>query len=78
MPPELRPAAPTPAPDPAAKTIWWIDIVKHWDLVVCDMSSRYGIDLYDPAVQARPWPGIRTMIFGLLQGDGLLARALRR
>jgi len=42
------------------------------------MAERYGIDLYDPAVLSRPWPGVRIMIFGLINAPGALATALRR
>lgn len=79
-PPDLKPEAPKAeaAGQAAGRNIWWSDILPHWDRVVCDMAARYGIDLYDPAVLARPWPGVRTMIFGLINGDGQLARALRR
>jgi len=37
-----------------------------------------GIDLYDPAVRARPWPGVRTLIFSLLETDTRLRAALRK
>ena len=40
------------------------------------MAERYGIDLYDPVVLARPWVGVRTLILGLLSGPSRLARAL--
>lgn len=45
---------------------------------MCDLGERYGIDLYDPVVLARPWPGVRTMIYSLINGSGQLARSLRR
>jgi len=47
------------------RVIWWWDIVQHWDLVLADMASLFGVDLYDPAVLARPSPGIRTLILTL-------------
>lgn len=43
----------------------WFAIVSHWRLVLADLADR-GIDLYDPAVLGRPWPGIRNIIFSLL------------
>ena len=43
----------------------WFAIVSHWRLVLADLADR-GIDLHDPAVRARPWPGIRNIIFSLL------------
>lgn len=43
------------------------------------MLAIYHLDLYDPAVLARPWPGIRTAIFALFtHPDSLLRRALTR
>ncbi|MDR6142035.1 hypothetical protein QE375_001589 [Microbacterium foliorum] len=37
-----------------------------------------GVDLYDSAVLARPWPGVRTLIFSLLDTDTRLRAALRK
>lgn len=45
-------------------------IVTHWRIVVAELAERFHVDLYDPAVRARPWPGVRTMIFTLLQTPG--------
>ncbi|MGV8972915.1 MAG: hypothetical protein ACOH10_11385 [Rhodoglobus sp.] len=59
------------------RAYWWADVVGHWDLVIADLAERFGIDLYDPAVLARPWPGVRTLILGLLRVDSRLANALR-
>ena len=54
-------------------------VVTHWRLVVADLAERFGIDLYDPAVLARPWPGVRTMVFSLLEmPDSRLHAALAR
>ena len=53
------------APVVPDKVIWWAHIVQHWDLVIADMASLFGVDLYDPAVLARPSPGIRTLILTL-------------
>lgn len=54
------------------------DIVTHWDLVIRDLADRYTVDLYDPAVLARPWPGIRTLIYGLAEEPSRLSRALEK
>ena len=43
-----------------------LGIVTHWRVVVADLAQFFGVDLYDPAVLDRPWPGVRTMIFALL------------
>lgn len=57
---------------------WWLDILSHWDAVVADLAAT-GIDLYDPAVLARPWPGVRILILGLLDDPATrLHRALTR
>jgi hypothetical protein len=68
VPPELlEPASPRVA-DSDAPTIdrSWLAILSNWRLVVADLMDA-GIDLWDPAVRARPWPGIRTKIFSLLE-----------
>lgn len=52
-------------------------LLSNWRLVV-DELGRLGIDLYDAEVLARPWPGIRTVIFGLLDRDTLLRAVLTR
>jgi hypothetical protein len=47
--------------------------------VIADLAEIYGVDLYDPQVLARPWPGVRTMLFALLDHpNSRLRRALRR
>jgi hypothetical protein len=44
---------------------------------VADLAQFFGVDLYDPAVLDRPWPGIRTMVFALLDmPESRLRRAL--
>jgi len=54
-------------------------IAAHWRIVVAEMAEVYGVDLYDPAILARPWPGVRTMIFALLERPhGHLRAALTR
>ena len=45
--------------------------------MVADLAERYHVDLYDPAVLARPWPGVRSMILGLLSVDSRLANAVK-
>jgi hypothetical protein len=62
----------------AGRAYDWPDIVPHWREVTLDLSEIHHIDLHDPAVRARPWPGVRTMIFGLLSADSRLAHALER
>jgi hypothetical protein len=54
-----------------------LGLVENWRFVVADLIER-GVDLWDPAVRARPWPGIRTLIFSLLETDTRLRRALTR
>jgi hypothetical protein len=76
IPAGLKPE--TPTTDTRGRQIWWTDIVRHWDLVIQDLAEKYGIDLYDPAVLARPWPGVRTLILGLLSSPSRLARALEK
>lgn len=54
-------------------------MVTHWRLVAADLLAIYGLDLYDPAVLARPWPGVRTAIHALYDHpDSRLRRALTR
>ena len=54
-------------------------IVEHWRYVIADLLTIYHLDLYDPAVLARPWPGVRTAIFALLDHpDSRLRVALTR
>ena len=53
-------------------------LVTNWRLVVADLALHYHVDLYDPAVLARPWPGVRTMIFSLIDSDTRLRAALTR
>lgn len=37
-----------------------------------------GVDIYAADVRARPWPGVRTLIFSLLDSDTRLRAALRK
>jgi hypothetical protein len=67
---------------PGAKPAVEIDgsllaLVTNWRLVIAELAER-GIDLYDPAVLARPWPGVRAMIFSLLDSNTRLRAALTR
>lgn len=80
MPAHLKPTAPeqTAATDAPAIVVHWLDLVSHWRLVVADLSKHHGIDLHDPAVLARPWPGVRTMIFSLLDEPTRLRGVLTR
>ena len=71
------------APAPGKKSADTVDgslvaIVAQWRIVIADLALHYGIDLYDPAVQDRPWPGVRTMIFALIDQDTRLRKALTR
>lgn len=85
VPEELLPdVGPATAAEDDASTPAQIDgsllaIVENWRLVVADLMDA-GIDLWDPAIRARPWPGIRTLIFSLLEPDSTsrLRRALTR
>lgn len=80
MPQHLKPEAPNA---PAAKTpAVEIDgsllaLVTNWRLVVAELAER-GIDLYDPAVLARPWPGVRAVIFSLIDSPTRLRAVLTR
>lgn len=61
------------------RQVWLIDLVTRWDLVVRDLVAIYHVDLHDPAVLHRSWPGVRSLIFGLLsEPKSRLAAALRR
>lgn len=57
-----------------------LGIVTHWRYVATDLITLHGIDLWDETVRARPWPGIRNLIFSLLEPDSpsRLRRALTR
>lgn len=72
-PADLRPAP--------ASTVQKVDVdysilalVSHWRVVVAELIL-HGIDLYDPVVRARPWPGVRTAIFALVDSPGSMLRA---
>lgn len=72
-------AAPIPTGTGVATPAWSIlDLVQNWRLVEADLIKEYGIDLWDPAVRSRPWPGIRTAIYSLLDSPTRLREALTR
>lgn len=80
MPAELKPDAPsTPAGKAPSADVdgSLLAIVTHWRLVIAELAER-GIDLYDPAVLARPWPGVRAVIFSLLDSNTRLRAVLTR
>lgn len=77
MPVHLQPEPLTPVPKAPEIDGSWLAIVLHWRLVVADLMER-GVDLYDPVVRARPWPGVRTLIFSLLESNTRLRAALRK
>ncbi|WP_439593888.1 hypothetical protein [Microbacterium sp.] len=73
---------PSPPATPTDKKTVEIDgsifaLVQNWQLVVAELVDR-GIDLYDPAVLARPWPGIRAAIFSLIDSPTRLREVLIR
>lgn len=75
-PANVRPQMATPtveAPEPEQDTSL-MALVLNWRFVVADLIER-GLDLYDPAVRARPWPGVRTAIFALIDTPGSRLRA---
>ena len=79
VPADLRPAAASTTPAAKAPEVDGsvMAIVTHWRLVVSDLAEHFTIDLYNPAVLDRPWPGVRTMIFALLDmPESRLRRAL--
>lgn len=80
MPAELKPEAPAaPAGKAPSADVdgSLLAIVTHWRLVVAELAER-GIDMYDPAVLARPWPGVRAVIFSLIDSDTRLRAVLTR
>ena len=52
-------------------------LVTNWRLVVAELAER-GIDLYDPAVLAHPWPGVRAVIFSLIDSPTRLRAVLTK
>ncbi|WP_104084249.1 hypothetical protein [Cryobacterium sp. Y11] len=80
MPQHLKPEAPnalaakTPAADIDGSLL---ALVTNWRLVVAELAER-GIDLYAPEVLARPWPGIRAVIFSLIDSPTRLRAVLTR
>lgn len=80
VPEHLRAPAPDSIGGPGEESVdaSLLAIICEWRIVIADLAKHYGIDLYDPAVRARPWPGIRTMIFALLDEPTRLRAALTR
>lgn len=74
MPNEHRPE--NRATAGTGRSIGWADILEHWPLVVRDLAEHARVDVYDPALDARPWPWLRTHILGLLDIPSRLTRAL--
>lgn len=72
-----KPAAPPSTSKPSDIDDSWLAIVQQWRVVVAELM-REGVDLYDPVVLARPWPGVRTLIFSLLDTSPRLRAALRK
>ena len=55
----------------------WVQIAERWPLVVADLSRLHGVDLTDPAVRARPYLPIRSLVLTLLgEPTSRLRRAL--
>ncbi len=77
MPANLRPSPTAPPSKEAEIDTSWFAIVQHWRIVVAELM-REGVDLYDPAVLARPWLGVRALIFSLLETSPRLRAALRK
>lgn len=40
--------------------------MTHWRCVPPDLAQFFHVNIYDPAVLDLPWPGLRSMIFALL------------
>lgn len=56
-----------------------LGLVSNWRYVIADLLDHFHLDLYDASVRARPWPGVRTAIFSLLDmPDSRTRRALTR
>ena len=80
MPQHLKPEAPDVLPGKTSAAVIdgsMLAIVTNWRLVVAELAER-GIDLYDPAVLARPWPGVRAVIFSLIDSPTRLRAVLTR
>lgn len=77
VPEALKPKHEGPVGEKPTIDTSWLAIVQNWRIVVAELIER-GVDLYDPAVRARPWPGVRTLIFSLLDSPTRLREALTR
>ena len=53
-------------------------MISNWRIVVADLQLHFHLDLYDHAVLARPWPGVRSMILGLLDMNSRTRHVLTR
>jgi hypothetical protein len=80
VPASAKPEAPAAARPAGEPDIDWslLGLITHWRLVVAEMSRVHHVDLYDPVVLARPWPGVRTLIFSLIDSPTQLRAALTR
>lgn len=77
VPEELKPHAVTPVVSGPKLDTSWLAIVSHWRIVVAELMER-GVDIYDAETRARPWMGVRALIFSLIDSDTRLRAALRR
>ena len=80
VPAELLPdntARPAATADAVTIDASLLALVENWRIVVAELAER-GVDLYDPVVLARPWPGVRTLIFSLIDQPTRLRQALTR
>lgn len=78
IPRKLKPKHESATPGKPTVDASWMAIVLHWRIVVADLAREFHVDIYDDAVRQRPWPGVRTMIFSLLDSPTRLREALTR
>lgn len=78
VPERLKPAAVDAPVRQSDYDTSWLALVTHWRLVAAGLAQTFHVDLFDDAVLARPWPGVRGMIFTLVEEDPRLRAALRR
>lgn len=69
IPESAKPQAVNAAPTKTDIDYSIFGLVSNWRSVIADLMKQ-GIDLYDPAVRERPWPGVRTLIFDLIDTPG--------
>ncbi|OZD48650.1 hypothetical protein CH252_19170 [Rhodococcus sp. 06-1477-1B] len=77
MPDEMKPEH-VPAGKRSNVETSWTAITAHWGIVLAELSLHHHVDLYEKAALARPWMGVRGMIFELLGRDTRLRAALTR